>query len=164
MEKSSQRSTLCAVLPVMSIVVPLVEIFASPAFVSACAPSIGSAYACGAANGAAILPAKSAQRSVRRRCAFDEAFILRLPFSIRTDHIPLVLSVFLYYSIFMDVSHKIAESDDNIHESDVFHRVAESKYIGIADKIDPQIGVDFSVRLRRQTGRIAKAMWRICRH
>ena len=25
------------------------------------------------------------------------------------------------------------------------------------------IGVDFFVRLRRQTGRIAKAMWRICR-
>ena len=33
--------------------------------------------------------------------------------------------------------------------------------IGIADKIAPQIGVDFFVRLRRQTGRIAKAMWRI---
>ena len=25
----------------------------------------------------------------------------------------------------MDVSHKIAESDDNIHESDVFHRKAD---------------------------------------
>ncbi|GAA0208111.1 hypothetical protein GCM10008919_09310 [Selenomonas dianae] len=34
-------------------------------------------------------------------------------------------------------------------------------FIGIADKIDPQIGVDFFVRTRRQTGRIAKAMWRI---
>ena len=33
--------------------------------------------------------------------------------------------------------------------------------IGIADKIAPQIGVDFFVRLRRQTRRIAKAMWRI---
>ena len=33
--------------------------------------------------------------------------------------------------------------------------------LGIADKIDLQIGVDFFVRTRRQTGRIAKAMWRI---
>ena len=32
---------------------------------------------------------------------------------------------------------------------------------GIADKIDPQIGVDFFVRTRRQTGRIARVMWRI---
>ncbi|EJO22877.1 hypothetical protein HMPREF1148_0751 [Selenomonas sp. FOBRC6] len=31
--------------------VPLVEIFASPAFVAAFAPSMGSAYACGAAKG-----------------------------------------------------------------------------------------------------------------
>ena len=30
-----------------------------------------------------------------------------------------------------------------------------SPFYGIADKIDPQIGTDFSVRLRQQTGRIA---------
>ena len=39
--------------------------------------------------------------------------------------------------------------------------IVGSVFLGIADKIDPQIGVDFFVRTRRQTGRIAKAMWRI---
>ena len=39
--------------------------------------------------------------------------------------------------------------------------IYKSIVIGIADKIDLQIGVDFFVRTRRQTGRIAKAMWRI---
>ncbi|WP_232203384.1 hypothetical protein [Selenomonas sp. FOBRC6] len=38
-------------MPTMSMTVPLVEIFASPAFVAAFAPSMGSAYACGAAKG-----------------------------------------------------------------------------------------------------------------
>ena len=38
--------------------------------------------------------------------------------------------------------------------------VHDRSIIGIADKIDPQIGVDFFARTRGQTGRTARDMWR----
>ena len=38
------------------------------------------------------------------------------------------------------------------------YKIGFFRCLGIVDKIDPQIGADFFVRLRQQTERIAKAM------